>query len=428
MNYLKQTFLGSIILGMAAFGAGTVNAATLTISCGTGPQLQLCKESAARWTEKTGNQVNTISTPNSSTEILALYQQMLAGGSSDVDVFMIDVIWPGILGNYFIDLKEHVKNIDEAVEKNFAPIIANNTVDGHLVAMPWYTDAGLLYYRSDLLEKYGEQVPATWAELERIAKKIQDGERKAGNNNMWGFVWQGRAYEGLTCDALEWVVSHNGGTIVNDKGEVTIDNPDAAAAIQQAAGWVGTITPEGVLNYAEEEARGVFQSGNAVFMRNWPYAYSLAQGEGSPVKGKVGVAVLPKGGEDGRHAATLGGWQLAVSRYSKNPDVAADLVMFLTSPEEQKFRAIKGSYLPTIKDLYKDPEILKANPFFGQLYEVFVNAVPRPSSVTGTKYNQVSNEFWNAVHSVLSGQAKAENSLANLQNTLMRLSRGGKAW
>jgi trehalose/maltose transport system substrate-binding protein len=142
----------------------------------------------------------------------------------------------------------------------------------------------------------------------------------------------------------------------------------------------------------------------------------------------VGIAPLPRGGEDGRHAATLGGWQLAVSRYSENPEIAADLVMHLTSAEEQKRRAIIGSYNPTIPALYEDPEVLEANPFFGDLYETFVSAVPRPSTATGGSYNQMSNEFWNAVHTVLTGQQSAADSLAALENTLNRMSRGGRNW
>jgi trehalose/maltose transport system substrate-binding protein len=170
----------------------------------------------------------------------------------------------------------------------------------------------------------------------------------------------------------------------------------------------------------------VFQSGNAVFMRNWPYAWSLSQGDDSPIKGKVGVSALPKGGAEGRNAATLGGWQLSVSKYSKNAEAAADLVMYLTSKDEQKRRAVIGSYNPTIASLYQDKEVLDANPFFGSLYDTFVSAVPRPSTATGSKYNQVSNEFWNATHSVISGKQNAETSVAALEKKLNRLSRGGR--
>jgi trehalose/maltose transport system substrate-binding protein len=426
MNMYQQGLWGLVIFAVSLANLATVHAATVTVSCGAvGAELALCREGAEAWAEKTGNQIDVISTPNSSTERLALYQQLLASGASDVDVFQIDVIWPGILGSHFIDLKEFSEG---AEEQHFATIIENNTVDGALVAMPWFTDAGVLYYRKDLLEKYGEEVPTTWDELTATAKKIQDAERADGNSKLWGFVWQGRAYEGLTCDALEWVASYDGGTIVSNEGKVTINNPQAVAAIDQAAGWVNSISPTGVLNYGEEEARGVFQSGNAVFMRNWPYAWSLAQGPESTIKDKVGVTALPKGNEDGKHAGTLGGWQLAVSKYSENPEIAADLVMYLTGLEEQKRRAIKGSYNPTIESLYKDEEVLEATPFFGELYETFVNAVARPSTVTGTKYNQVSSEFWNAVHSVLSDKMSAEESLAQLESSLKRMSRGGRRW
>jgi trehalose/maltose transport system substrate-binding protein len=243
---------------------------------------------------------------------------------------------------------------------------------------------------------------------------------------MWGFVFQAKAYEGLTCDALEWIDSFGGGTIVAEDGAITINNDQAAEALNLASTWVGSIAPEGVLNYAEEESRGVFQSGNAVFMRNWPYAWALGNAEDSPIKGKIGVSALPKGSGDGKHTGTLGGWQLAVSKYSQSPALAVDLVLYLTSYDEQKRRAIEGAYNPTIAALYQDQEVLAANPFFGELYETFTNAVARPSRVTGAKYNQVSSEFFNAVHEVLSGASDAASSLAALEGDLDRLSRGGR--
>lgn len=419
---MKRSIFGvvvaSTLLSVSAY------ADTISISCGAvGQELELCQEGVAAWEKETGHTAKIVTTPNSTTERLALYQQLLAAGAKDIDVFQIDVIWPGILGNHFIDLKEYSNGAENA---HFPAIIANNTVKDRLVAMPWFTDAGVLYYRKDLLEKYGEKPPTTWEELTASAEKIMKAEREAGNDKMWGYVWQGRAYEGLTCDALEWVASYNGGTIVDQNGKVTINNDNAKKALTTAAGWVDTISPPGVLNYGEEEARGVFQTGNAVFMRNWPYAWSLGNSDDSPVKDKIGVVALPKGGEDGSHAGTLGGWQLAVSKYSDNPDVAASLAMYLTSFEEQKRRAIEGSYNPTIEALYQDEEVLTAVPFFGSLYNTFANGTPRPSTAIGAKYNQVSNAFWNATHSVLSGSETADAALAKLQKNLNRISRGGR--
>jgi trehalose/maltose transport system substrate-binding protein len=399
--------------------------ATISIACGSvGVEFDLCKSGAEAWAKKTGNQVRVISTPKESNEILALYQQLLSSHSGDIDVLRIDVVWPGILAQHLVDIGQAVPK--DVVAQHFPAIIQANTVDGHLVALPWFTDAGLLYYRKDLLEKYGRKVPETWQELSETAKLIQDGERKAGNSRMWGFVFQGRAYEGLTCNALEWIDSFGGGTIVDAQGKVTVNNPKAIAALKLAATWPKAIAPDGVLNYAEEEARGAFQSGAAVFMRNWPYAWALSQGADSPVKGKVGVAPLPKGGADGKHTGTLGGWQLAVNKYSKNTKAAVDLAVFLTSQAEQKRAALTASLNPTIPALYKDPEVLKANPFYGELLDTFTSAVARPSRATKDKYNQVSNDFFNAVHEVLSGRSPPDAALGRLDRTLTRLSRDGK--
>lgn len=413
-----------VLAGLLLAAALPASAASIKLSCsGVGQELEFCKSSAQAWAKKSGHEVQIVTPPNDASERLALYQQLLSAGSDKIDVLQVDVVWPGLLGSHLLDLAPYAKG---AEKEHFPSFIANNTNNGRLVAMPWFANAGLLFYRQDLLQKHGAKVPATWDELSATAKKIQDAERTGGNDKMWGYVWQGRAYEGLTCDALEWVASHGGGSIVESDGKVSIRNPKAAQALATAASWVGTISPTAVLNYAEEEARGVFQAGNAVFMRNWPYAWSLAQSNDSVIRGKVGVAVLPKGGADGRNAATLGGESLAVSKYSKNAAAAADLVMHMTSAAVQKDRALRGSFNPTIATLYKDPEILKANPFMGELYGTFTSAVGRPTTVTGARYNQVSNQFWNAVHEVLSGKAKPDESLGRLEEQLKRVSRGGK--
>lgn len=339
-----------------------------------------------------------------------------------MDVYTIDVIWPGIVGPHAADLRQFFS--ENELKEFFPRIVQNNTIRGKLTSIPFFTDAGILYYRRDLLEKFGyKNPPRIWAELEQLAQKVIEGERKAGNRDFWGFVFQGKAYEGLTCDALEWIYSYKGGRIVEPDGTISVNNGRAALALNTVRRFVGTIAPSGVTAYAEEEARNVWQQGNALFMRNWPYAYALGQGEGSPIRGKFGVTVLPKGGTDAPNAATLGGWQLMVSAYSRYPKEAADLVRYLASYEVQKDNAVRLSRLPTRPDLYTNRDVLARNPWFRDLLPVFQNAVSRPSDVAGAKYNQVSEAIWTEVHSALTGEKTGEMAVRDLEGRLRRILR-----
>jgi trehalose/maltose transport system substrate-binding protein len=408
---------------IAALALGMTYAQTVTVAAGAvGQELELTRDAAERYmAANPGVTVNVIETPDSTTARLGLYLQFFEAQSPEVDVYQIDVIWPGDLAEHFVDLYEY--GAAEAADQHFPAIIENNTVDGRLIGIPWFVDAGMLYYRTDLLEQYGfDGPPATWSELTEMAQTIQDGERADGRSDFWGFVWQGNAYEGLTCNALEWMASNDGGTIVSPDGVITTYNPNAVEIVELAAGWVGTISPPGVTGFQEEDARNMWQAGNAAFMRNWPYAYSLSQEEGSAIAGNFDVAPLPAGEAAGGHpAATLGGWQLAVSRYSANPELAADVALFMASYEEQKIRAIEGSFNPTISALYEDPEVLEAQPFMGRLLDVFTNAVARPSTATAPQYAEVSAAYFNAIHSVLTGQEDADSALALLELDLQDL-------
>jgi trehalose/maltose transport system substrate-binding protein len=387
---------------------------TLRVFAGNvGDELQATQEVADAYMAENPNiTVEIVSTPDFVEDRLGVYLQLFEAQSSEGDVFQIDVIWPGDLAEHFVDLNEY--GGAEEVADHFPAIVENNTVDGKLVAIPWFTDAGLLYYRTDLLEKYDLDPPETWDELEAAATTIQDGERAAGNQDFWGYVWQGNAYEGLTCDALEWVASAGGGSIIEPDGVITINNQAAIDIVDQAAGWVDTISPPGVTAYGEEEARGVWQAGNAAFMRNWPYAYSLGNADDSAVAGVFDVSPLP-GATAGQSAATLGGWQLAVSAYSEHPEEAAKLAFYMASADEQKRRAIEYSLNPTIESLYSDEEVLAAAPFFGSLFDVFTNAVARPSTATAPNYSDVSSLFFTAVHGVLTGGSSAEDAFLELE-------------
>lgn len=413
-----------LVAGMAVASLGAQAAEVSLVSGSTGRDLDFLERNLAKWEQETGHTVNLVAMPSSTTDQFGLYRQWLAAGNDDVDVYQVDVIWAPQLADQFVDLTDHMRDV---VGDHFPSIIESQTVNGKLVALPAFTDAPALYYRKDLLDKHGKSVPTTWDEMAATAKEIMDAERAAGNGDMWGFVFQGNAYEGLTCDALEWVMSHGGGQIVEPDGTISVNNARAAQALETAKGWVGTIAPEGVLAYQEEESRGVWQLGNSVFMRNWPYAFSLGNSDDSPIKGKFDVAPLPSSGPGGRSAATLGGWNLSVSKYSKNPDAAISLVRFMGSKEFQKARAMENSNLPTIVSLYDDPDIKREQPIIPRWKEVFLNAVPRPSAPTKVKYNEVSSLFWSAVHDTLSGNGSASDNLEILEARLEDL-KGGETW
>jgi trehalose/maltose transport system substrate-binding protein len=296
-----------------------------------------------------------------------------------------------------------------------AGIIANNTVGGKLVAMPWFGDFGILYYRTDLLQKYNYNAPPkTWEELGTMAKKIQAGERSA-NKDFYGLVYQGNAYEGLTCDALEWIASSKGGNMI-DNGKASINNANAISTLNLFRSWVGDISPRGVTSYQEEDARNAFDAGNAAFMRNWPYAFAASKG--TPVDGKFDVTVLPHGA-GGSSVGTVGGWQLAVSKYSKHVPASIELVRYLTSPAVEKFDAIYNTNVPTIPSVATDPAVVKANPYLKP--EIAnVQRVTRPAKFLKTKYQQGSQIIYQGINQILNGQ-DAKNVVPGIQQQLDRL-------
>jgi trehalose/maltose transport system substrate-binding protein len=420
--------LGALGLGLALALAAPApaRAAEVAILCGPQPdELRLCREGAEDWARRSGNTVRVLPAPERSDERYFHYLDLLDRRDPGVDVLQIDVVWPGALAAHLADLGPGVPA--EALAAHLPGLVANDTVGGRLVAVPWFADAGLLYYRKDLLEAHGVPVPETWGGLGETALAVQEAERAAGHGGLWGLVFQGAPYEGLTCDALEWIAAYGGGTILGADGEVAVDNPRAAFALGQVAAWVGTVVPPRALRFNEEDARRTFQLGDAVFMRNWPYAWALLNAADSPVRGKVGVAPLPRGGADGRRAATLGGWQLAVSRYSGRQAEALDLVLHLTGAAEQKRRAVRGAFAPTIRALYDDPEVLAANPFLRELGAVLEGAVARPAARAGARYAALSTQFWEAAHATLAGRGSAAENLAGLADRL-RLLRLRAGW
>ncbi|HEX5504408.1 MAG TPA: ABC transporter substrate-binding protein [Thermomicrobiales bacterium] len=378
------------------------------------PGDQLDKVVADAFTKATGIQVNVVPKPQSSTENYATYQRFFQAQSPDLDVMMLDVIWPSSFAPHLIDVSSKLGDLAKGI---YPSAVQNDTVDGKLIALPWFGDFGILYYRTDLMQKYGlSSPPATWDELETMAKKIADGE-KAGNSSFSGFVFQGNAYEGLTCDALEWSASTGGGTWVDQNKKVTIDNDQFAAILKKAQGWIGTIAPKGVTTYQEADTANAFVAGNAAFARNWPYMYALAQDPKAPVNGKFDVAALPASSGQ-KHVGTLGGWQLGVSKYSKAQDAAIEFVRYIGGPDVVKWRAIVGTYVPLYTAVAEDPDVIKNQPYLKNLADV--ERVVRPSNALGANYNEGSTAIFQGINQVLTG-ADPKSQLSQISQRLQRL-------
>ncbi len=409
--------------------AGPASAVELHIVFGnTGQDLTYLQKQFVAYEKMTGDKVTVVPMPSSTTDQFGQYRLWLAAGNADIDVYMTDVIWAPQLADHFVDLTDAAKKAGRSTRtsrrsSSRRPSTASSSRCRSSPTRRRSTTARICSTSTaSRCPRPGRRWPTT-------AKIIMDKERAAGNKDMWGFVFQGNAYEGLTCDALEWVKSYGGGQIVEPDGSITINNPKAAAAIDEAKSWVGTISPPGVLGYQEEESRGVWQTGNSVFMRNWPYAYSLGNSADSPIKGKFDVATLPAGPAAtrlGGHARRLepGGVEVLARTRTRR----SSWPLFMASPEIPE-AAAPSSCQPPADDhrrVYDDPEVAKAQPIIPHWKDVCLNAVPRPSAPTKGKYNEVSSDFWTAVHNTLAGDGSAADNLALLEAQLTKLK--GSAW
>jgi trehalose/maltose transport system substrate-binding protein len=383
------------------------------------PYQRRLNEELAEFTRQTGIRVEFLPAPETAVEQLATWRKLLEGGSKVPDVYGIDVIWPGILADNLLDLKAYIP--EQEIAAHLPELIANNTVNGRLVALPSNLSEGLLFYRVDLLRKYGYRAPPkNWEELEAMARRIQAGERANGDKDFWGFLWQGAPIEALTSNALEWQVSEGGGTILEENGNITVNNPQTIRAWDRAARWVGSISPPGVVAYKEWDTGNIWKAGKAVFMRSWASEYIADRAQDSLIKDRFDIAPLPSGAAG--VAATLGGAGYGVSRHSLHPREAAMLVRFLCSREEQIRRSRNTTEAPTISQLYKDPEVLAGNPQFPLVLQVFRKGIVlRPSRSAEKMYPDVSRAYSEAVYAVLTRKKSAAQAADELQSELQRM-------
>lgn len=326
--------------------------------------------------------------PSSSDQQHQFYAITLEGRQAPFDVIAVDTIWVQEFAKagWIRPLQSLLS--PEARARYFPGPIRAATLKDQLYAIPWYIDAGVLYYRKDLLDRYGYAPPKTWQDLVAAARAILDAE---GDPKLAGFIWQGKQYEGLVCVTLEFLRSRGADLWEGDEVEV-------AEALQFMRDLIvkHRVTPAPVATADEEGTRHLFGSGRAVFLRNWPYAWTLFQQERSVVKGKVGIAPLPAfPGRSG--VPTLGGWALAIPSRASHPKAAEELIRYLASPPVQLTMALKVGYKPVHRDLYSDKRLLDVQPWMEQLLPTFLAAEPRPVTPYYLMFSQVLQPELSAV-------------------------------
>jgi multiple sugar transport system substrate-binding protein len=322
-----------------------------------------------------GVRIQSEALPWSPDEQHQFYVINLEGGGRPFDVMMLDVIWVPEFAQagWLLDLTPLLAPGE--LGSHFPAAAAAATHRGRAWAIPWIMNVGLLYYRTDLLERHGLEPPATYAELVERVRRIRALERDPGLD---GYLWQGKQYEGLVVNVLEGLWA-NGTDVLGADGRVFPDPDRAAAVLEFLRRLVETgISPRWVTAADEELSRRAFGAGRAIFLRSWPYAMDLFQLPASPVRGKVGIAPLPRHAHGVEGVGASGGAHLGIHRHTRHPELALALARFLTGARAQKAMAAGVALNPTRRSLYTDPDLVAGHPALPAIGALAARARPRP--------------------------------------------------
>ena len=397
-----------------ACACGQANDESVVFAVGGAPsEVAFWEELLVDFKRQTGIRVDLLRQPADTDQRRQGLVVALNARQSDPDVFLMDVAWLGLFvaSDWLAPLED-----DVAAAPFFQRVI--KLVDRrqeHLMALPVYLDAGILYYRRDLLERFQlPGPPGTWPELLSQALTVQRAMRKT-NPRFYGFVWQGAQYEGLVCNFMEFSGSRGG--FLQQGGELRLDvaaNRTALTFMRDLIRQYRISPPNTYTEMKEEQVRLYFQAGNALFERNWPYAWALHQSPASKIKNKIGMAPLPAP-LDGERVATLGGWHIGLSRFSDRRHQALKLIRFITSYDTQKKIMSRMGWNPGREDLYDDPDVLRRAPRYRELKDVFQYAQPRPLL---PYYTQISAIAQRHINSVLADRKSAEQALSEAQGEI----------
>src|SRR5580693_7579839 len=374
------------------------------------------------FTRETGIHVNDLPTPEDSNSKLDLAMDLLRSGAPSPDLYGVDTIWTGTMGDYLIDLQPYFAS---EISSEDPAIIESYRIHGKVVAMPNQPlGMQVLVYRTDLLAKYGYKTPPrTWDELEKMAARIQAGERANGKKDFWGFVWAAAIAtdsEQLTMEGLEWQAAEGGGHIIESDGKISVNNPNVIHTWERAAHWLGSISPPSVISYTATDAENKFWvSGEAAFLLSHAIVYEIFAAD-KPFRDQGGVTSVPAG--TSARVATIGGYALGISRFSAHRAEAVKFIQFLlrkgaefraTHPEKPGRKVEYFEVPPLMREIY--PWWYKTGESGGS------EIVSRPSAVAGANYQAVSKAYTRALHSVLTQESTAPAAAATLEKDLARI-------
>lgn len=389
-------------------GDGPTVAANGPITLATGPDftgyMQTLVDKWNAW--HPSEKVTLLRLPDASDDQHAQMVTNLQAKSDRYDVLNMDVVWTAEFADagWIIPLDGRQFPIEQFLK----PVVDTAVFGGKLYAVPYTSNAGLLYYRRDILDKAGKKPPRTWAQLRQLARTV------APKYGLEGYAGQFLTYEGLTVNFAEAVQSAGGAILTDDGTKVAVNTPQAKAGLDFLVGgfregWI----PRRALTFKEEESRREFEGERLLFLRNWPYVYGLVSRPGSPVRGKFGVTVLP--GENGPGSSSLGGANLAVSAFSKHQKTAIAFIKYMTSFESERMVLTQGSSPPVWARLYDDPALIKRFPYLPVLKESILSARPR---LVSPNYNQVSLTISNAVSGALTFRQTPDAAISQMAGDL----------
>ncbi|MDF0555364.1 ABC transporter substrate-binding protein [Kamptonema sp. UHCC 0994] len=347
--------------------------------------------------------INLVEGPFDSNLIENLYTSAFLLGDSPYDIINMDIVWVPkfAAAGWIMDLSNKISS--EQLSKFIPGNVEGGRYKGKLYRIPHASDAGMLYYRKDILEQAGVEPPETFEQMVNISQNLQ----KQGKAT-WGYLWQGKQYEGVSAMFVE-VLEGFGGFWANPQTfEIGLDKPEAIKAVEFLKSTITSgISPPGVTTYGEEETRLLFQSGKTIFLRNWPYVWKLANVEGSKIKGKIAIKpMLHAAGKKG--GSCLGGWGWGIAKTSRHPEEAWRAIQYLTSEETQRKFILQTGFVPSYKSLFTDRQVVALYPHYPQLLKVVEQAALRPPLA---QYAQASDILQRYLSAAFTGRMTSEKAM-----------------